>query len=63
MKKKKLKAKIRKLEAQVLDARVSAVSAAIAKLLIGRIVSAPNDEPESIGVLRRAAEAAAAKGK
>lgn len=73
MSKKKLKAKIKKLQAQVLEARASAVATAIAKMLVtnalaelgGSIVHVPKEakdgEPTIIGALRRAAEAAAAK--
>lgn len=69
MSKKKMKAKIRKLRAQVLEARASAVAAQIAKMLIGGMTDAvisvprkPEDgEPEIVGRLRRMAEAAAAR--
>ena len=68
MKKKKLKAKIKKLEMQVIEARASAVAAHIAKMLVGgKSITIPKTpeagEPEIIGKLRRMAEAAAAKGK
>ena len=76
MKKKKLKAKIRKLEMQVIEARTSVVGAHIAKALVGAAigdglvvdgVAIPKKpqagEPEFIGKLRRMAEAVAAKGK
>lgn len=75
MKKRKLRAKIKKLQSQVAEARSSAVAGAIAKMLItnaigefgGQIVTVPKNpqegEPEVIGALRRAAEAAAARAK
>ena len=78
MKKKELEAEIVKLKAQVLEARTSAVAAAMAKLLIQsaggvdlgegigmiEISSKPKvGESEFVGKLRRMAEAAAAKGK
>ena len=78
MKKKKLKAKIKKLKMQVIEARTSAVGAHIAKALVGAAIGGSlvvdagelaipkkpqAGEPEIIGKLRRMAEAAAAKGK
>ena len=69
MSKKKLKAEIKKLKAQVLEARTSAVASNIAKMILlssGGVIEVPKkpepDEPAIIGTLRRMAEAAAAKG-
>jgi hypothetical protein len=77
MKKKKLKAKIKTLKAQVLDARTSAVASSIAKMIVGGMLGGKaidlgahtiavsrepeKDEPEIIGALRRAAMAAKTK--
>jgi hypothetical protein len=71
MSKKKLKAKIKKLETRVVEARTSAIAYQIAKMLFhvatGETVSIPKEaqegEPAIIGSLRRAAEDAASKAK
>ena len=68
MSKKKLKNEIKKLKAQVLEARTSAVASSITKMILlsSGVLGVPKkpepDEPAIIGTLRRMAEAAAAKG-
>ena len=63
MSKKKLKAEIKKLKAQVLEARTSAVASSITKMILlsSGVLGVPKkpepDEP-IVGTLRRMAEAA-----
>ena len=69
MSKKKLKAKLKKLQARVVEARTSAIAYQIAKMLFHAattgetIPKEQEDEPAIIGSLRRAAEEAKAKAK
>ncbi len=72
MSRKKLKAKIKKLETQVIEARTSAIAHQIAKMLFHVVATtretaipkeAQEGEPAIIGTLSRAAEDAASKAK